>query len=78
MKYTRELPTGTIVDEPDGRNYLAYFTAGLDYPVMANLGLGLEFRYVWGTYKQMIGDAGLSENVSVDGPQLFFSLKFLF
>ncbi len=78
MKYTRELPSGQIIDEPDGRNYLAYFTAGLDYPVMTNLGLGLEFRYVWGTYKQLIGDAGLSEDVSIDGPQVFFSAKFLF
>jgi opacity protein-like surface antigen len=78
MKYTRDLPDGQIVDEPDGRNYLAYFTAGLDYPVMANLGLGLEFRYIWGTYKQLLGDAGLSENVSINGPQGLFSIKYLF
>jgi hypothetical protein len=78
MKYTRDLPSGEIIDEPDGRNYIAYFVAGLDYPVITNLGLGLELRYVWGTYKQLIGDAGLSENVSIDGPQAFFSIKFLF
>ena len=78
MKYTRDLPSGQIIDEPDGRNYLAYFTAGLDYPVITNLGLGLEFRYAWGTYKQLIGNAGLSEDVSIDGPQIFFSIKFLF
>lgn len=78
MKYTRTLPEGTTEDEVDGRSYLAYLAAGLDYPVMSSLALGLEFRYVWGQYKQLVGENELSANVSVKGPQGFFSIKFLF
>ena len=81
MKYTRTPSSGgTVVDEPDGRNFLVYFAAGMDYPVIPNLGLGIEFRYVWGSYNQIlsgVGD-GLTANVSVDGPQVYFTMKYLF
>lgn len=78
MKYTRTMTVGGTDDDLSGRNYLVYFITGLDYPVMANFGLGLEFRYVWGTYKQLLGTEGLSAKVSVNGPQGFLSLKYLF
>ncbi|MGD8782625.1 MAG: outer membrane beta-barrel protein [Ignavibacteria bacterium] len=79
QNYEREIPDmGTTEDKSNGRDFITYVLGGVDYNVLSNLALGMEFRYNWADYEQKINNNQGSVDVKIDGPQILFTLKYLY
>ncbi len=70
-----------LVETDSGFDYTAHFSLGAEQTVAEGLAIGLEFRYVFGTYTQQVQNSAggpiTSESVSISGPQINFTWIYL-